>query len=800
MAAPIKTDIIYYCTDSDFELEFNLGGCCSMRLLSDRPKSKGEFLKSLGRAVSRSQIIFVLGALDGENPVIQDLSAAINYSVSPRDLSAFGIQKKVLLPERSIPLVTNDGVFGGCVVECGPQSIVILTDDRNLRRTIMRELVHDYVRDFDRNSRKTVKKTYRTQDVGSTSTDGQKVGGAYPYMLEETQVPEADFKKLEKEFEEKAESKPRTGLKRFFTFLFILLFLFIGVATYIKFVEPIVIDRIYNEYREMYGKANTLGSDEITDNLGKLYSFNSDTVGYLEVHGTGIAYPIVSDIEKAENYYQKHLYNGWYSYLYGTPYTVNDIKNTKYHRNILIFGKDTIDGTMFSSLADIKTLSGYHSSHTLRFDTLYNSGIYKIFAAFDCEKEDLDALLKTEFWDDGEFSEYVNLLRTRSSINTTVDVMGSDEIVTLITYGKEKSTVIVARRVRNGESSLVDTQGATENMGTPVIPEVSSSEARPAATVADENIPYKNFSTRYEQGKPLDSQSVLDYTSQYAKTSSDEETEPDNQSTDYAGEIINVTDADTGERVSGTVLDILCRVVEAEIGSGGESEAIKAQAVASYGWLMTNGAWDDGAPSVALKTASSKVITEVKTVIGLKPYINGQVAQTMYFPCSAGHTADGNKLFGAELGYGAKDSSFDRNCDEFVKYYTYSANDIKNWVYETTGIDLSAVSDKERWIHTAYDQNGAYVSYVWFGNNSTFYSGRFVRERLLSAERTHGKTLASTAFRVSYQPESDTFVFETRGVGHGVGMSQYGANELAKSGKTYVEILNHYFDGITVEY
>ena len=44
-----------------------------------------------------------------------------------------------------------------------------------------------------------------------------------------------------------------------------------------------------------------------------------------------------------------------------------------------------------------------------------------------------------------------------------------------------------------------------------------------------------------------------------------------------------------------------------------------------------------------------------------------------------------------------------------------------------------------------------------------------------------------------------TFTFSVTGFGHGVGMSQYGADAMAEEGKTYSEILQHYYTGVTVE-
>ncbi|MFQ8759125.1 MAG: hypothetical protein ACLSAF_06420 [Intestinimonas sp.] len=56
--------------------------------------------------------------------------------------------------------------------------------------------------------------------------------------------------------------------------------------------------------------------------------------------------------------------------------------------------------------------------------------------------------------------------------------------------------------------------------------------------------------------------------------------------------------------------------------------------------------------------------------------------------------------------------------------------------------------------------------------------------------------LRSASFTV--EAEGDQVVFSVTGYGHGVGMSQYGANALAKEGKSYLDILTHYYTGVTV--
>ena len=57
--------------------------------------------------------------------------------------------------------------------------------------------------------------------------------------------------------------------------------------------------------------------------------------------------------------------------------------------------------------------------------------------------------------------------------------------------------------------------------------------------------------------------------------------------------------------------------------------------------------------------------------------------------------------------------------------------------------------------------------------------------------------LRSAVFSVEYRAESG-FVFTVHGYGHGVGMSQYGANCLATEGKNYREILQYYYTGVTI--
>lgn len=145
----LKIDIIYYKTASDFEMEFNLSGCCRMRIFKEKLETKKEFVTSLSRDVSRSKVIIIVTDLFGEDSIIPTLSRAIGLPLTTPDNSEFGIKtvEDIFMPSTAVPLVTKSGIYGGCIIESGPQSIIIVSNVRSLRHEIMKTYVHNYVFD-----------------------------------------------------------------------------------------------------------------------------------------------------------------------------------------------------------------------------------------------------------------------------------------------------------------------------------------------------------------------------------------------------------------------------------------------------------------------------------------------------------------------------------------------------------------------------------------------------------------------------------------------------------------------------
>lgn len=145
-----KVDIVYYVVPTDFEMEFNLSGCCRMRLLTSLTHDRKEYINGLSRAVSRSKIIIACGPLYGEEGLIYMSSRAIGKPLQLINNKDYGIldDHNVRVIDGSLPLVTNSGLFGGLIIESGPQTLIILSENKAIRKNILERLIHPYIQEL----------------------------------------------------------------------------------------------------------------------------------------------------------------------------------------------------------------------------------------------------------------------------------------------------------------------------------------------------------------------------------------------------------------------------------------------------------------------------------------------------------------------------------------------------------------------------------------------------------------------------------------------------------------------------
>ncbi len=150
MVNNIKTEVIYYSLPTDFEFEFNLCGSCQMRLLTSTASDRTTLLKALQRSISRSRVIIIIGDLKGENGIINLISKSIGYPCEKIDNNIYDIEAAddIMIIKDSVPLITDGGEFGGCIIESGPQSMIFLSEDKKIRKEIMTSLVYGYIKDL----------------------------------------------------------------------------------------------------------------------------------------------------------------------------------------------------------------------------------------------------------------------------------------------------------------------------------------------------------------------------------------------------------------------------------------------------------------------------------------------------------------------------------------------------------------------------------------------------------------------------------------------------------------------------
>lgn len=183
-----------------------------------------------------------------------------------------------------------------------------------------------------------------------------------------------------------------------------------------------------------------LNSEDYDINFSKLKATNPDTVGWLKVNNTQIQYAVVK--AKDNDYYLNHSFNkssnsaGWVFADYR-----NKIDGTD--RNIIIYGHNRRDGSMFGSMQAIFTESWYNNdaNRTIVFITENGKYNYEVFSVYRVEDESY--YIQTSFTNDS-FKKFVATIKKRSIKDFGVDVDENDQILTLSTcYSNNKYRVVL---------------------------------------------------------------------------------------------------------------------------------------------------------------------------------------------------------------------------------------------------------------------------------------------------------------------------------------------------------------------
>ena len=270
---------------------------------------------------------------------------------------------------------------------------------------------------------------------------------------------------------------------------------------------------------------------------------------------------------------------------------------------------------------------------------------------------------------------------------------------------------------------------------------------------------------------------------------------------------IKYLDTSDGKVKSCDFEEYLVGVLAAEMPAEYELEALKAQAVAARSYIFSK--LEDGTYAhqdaaictdpnhckgyIAEKTAKSrwgrkkadrywkKLKTAVEDTTGEYMMCDEQVVEAFFFARSGGRTENSEDVWGGARPYlRSVDSAEDKNYPEYVSTVEFDNQKARSLL--GNGID---VSDKILKVGRVTRTEGGNVESIELDDKK--FKGTEVRKIF---------GLKSADFDVLVSEKS--IMFSVRGYGHGVGMSQFGANEMAKRGKKYTEILSHYYTNIQI--
>ena len=253
--------------------------------------------------------------------------------------------------------------------------------------------------------------------------------------------------------------------------------------------------------------------------------------------------------------------------------------------------------------------------------------------------------------------------------------------------------------------------------------------------------------------------------------------------------------------------------VAAEMSAGCELEALKAQAAASYTYAIYHKLNQSEDPSPDLEGAyltdstkkhqgylseeerkklwgdsfekyEQKITAAVEAVCGKVITYDGAPIMAAFHSVSAGQTESAENVWGKDIPYLKSVSSpGDKLSPECESTLTFTLKEFKEQLSDIEGLKLG--DDPEKWVGKTQKTKAGTVTGITIGNRA-----------LTGSELRSALELKSCCFDIKY--EKNKFIVHTMGHGHLVGMSQYGADYMARQGSSWEEIIQHYYTGIRI--
>lgn len=288
------------------------------------------------------------------------------------------------------------------------------------------------------------------------------------------------------------------------------------------------------------------------------------------------------------------------------------------------------------------------------------------------------------------------------------------------------------------------------------------------------------------------------------------------QAADYDPDTFLVLDTSSGQVLSVPAENYVIGAVCAEMPASFNEEALKAQAIAARTYAVRQRERERANPTSELKGAYfsndsskyqafftddqmheyfgdqytatlEKVTAAVKAVEGEILMYNNEPIVAAFHSMSGGMTESAQVIWGTALDYLVPvKSEEDVDSPEFLQETPFTSAELSaRLTSKFPGIVLG--ENKAEWLTILERSSSGTITKLQAGDQEM--SGMDLRTLL---------SLRSSNFDISYSSDKDQFTLTTKGYGHGVGLSQYGANAMAAAGKTYEEILKHYYQGVEI--
>ncbi|WP_248929231.1 class B sortase [Paenibacillus hamazuiensis] len=187
----------------------------------------------------------------------------------------------------------------------------------------------------------------------------------------------------------------------------------------------------------------------VNERFERLLAMNSEMIGWIHVDGTQVDYPVLQ--HKDNDYYLNRDATGKKS-IYGSIFMDYRLDIDQPQRNLVVYGHNMLDGSMFGSLLQFKNKDFFETYRNITFEIKGKRTDWDIFAVYtvDAREDTIDV----SYENNQAFLDALNRYRNKSFFSTEVIPQEDDEILTLVTCSNETDdTRLVMHAVKKRSSA-----------------------------------------------------------------------------------------------------------------------------------------------------------------------------------------------------------------------------------------------------------------------------------------------------------------------------------------------------------